>query len=361
MDFIDSICALGAKVKEQKGRIQTEEATKNAFIMPFIQTLGYDVFNPAEVVPEFVADFGMKKGEKVDYAVFAGGKPAILFECKSSSTNLDTVHASQLARYFTQTDARIGVLTNGVNYRFFSDLEKLNKMDERPFLEFNILDIQEDLVEELKRFTKGAFDLERILDVAGELKYTREILGLLVQEFKAPSDDFVRFFASRAYSGRLTQNVREQFQTITQDALQQFINDRVNDRLKSALESGKRPPPEEGIEEDDSDDEEGDPQAQGVETTVEELQAYYIVKAILAAVTDPQRVAIRDTLSYCGILLDDNNRKPICRLRFDAKKRKYLVLFDADKKRTRVQIENLDDIYKYADRLKGMIAIYDSQ
>ena len=360
MDFIDSIRALGAKVKEQKDRIQTEEATKNAFIMPFIQALGYDVFNPAEVVPEFVADFGMKKGEKVDYAVFAGGKPAILFECKSSSTNLDVVHASQLSRYFTQTDARIGVLTNGVIYRFFSDLEKLNKMDERPFLEFNILDVQEDLVEELKRFTKGAFDLERILDVAGELKYTREILGLLAQEFKAPSDDFVRFFASRAYSGNLTVKVREQFQAITQDALQQFINDRVNDRLKSALESGKRASPEESVEEDDSDDEEGGPQARGVETTVEELQAYYIVKAIVGGTTDRKRIVMRDKLTHCGVLLDDTNRKPICHFRFRSRG-KTLVLFDAQKNKERVAIQDLDDIYKYADRLKDMVRIYDGQ
>ena len=140
MDFIDQVRALASRVSTAKDSVSTEEATKNAMIMPFIQLLGYDVFNPSEVTPELVADVGTKKGEKVDYAILRDGKPIMLFECKKAGGDLHINHASQLFRYFHVTEARFAVLTNGLTYRFFTDLEKPNKMDEKPFFEFNILD-----------------------------------------------------------------------------------------------------------------------------------------------------------------------------------------------------------------------------
>ncbi len=143
MDFIDKIRELAARVPKQLDYCTTEEATKNALVMPFINALGYNVFNPREVIPEFTADFGTKKGEKVDYAVCQDSQPVMLFECKSSGTDLNKVHASQLYRYFSVVpQARFGVLTNGVEYRFFSDLESPNRMDDKPFFTFNILDFQ---------------------------------------------------------------------------------------------------------------------------------------------------------------------------------------------------------------------------
>ncbi|MEP7219297.1 MAG: type I restriction endonuclease, partial [Bacteroidota bacterium] len=211
MDFIDQLQALASKVAKAKDIVQTEEATKNAFVLPFIHALGYDVFNPLEVVPEFTADVGIKKGEKVDYAIFHDSKPIILFECKKCGGKLDHSCASQLYRYFSVTEARIGILTDGVIYQFFTDLEQLNKMDEKPFMEFNILDIQESLVPEIKKLTKGSFDLEATLNAASELKYTKEIRKALSEEFNSPSEDFVRHFTAKVYSGRLTQAVREQF------------------------------------------------------------------------------------------------------------------------------------------------------
>ncbi len=79
MDFIDRIRDLSTRIPKQLEHIQTEEATKNALIMPFISALGYNVFDPTEVVPEFTADVGIKKGEKVDYAIHLDGKPIMLF------------------------------------------------------------------------------------------------------------------------------------------------------------------------------------------------------------------------------------------------------------------------------------------
>ena len=179
MDFIDQIRSLASRIVASKDMIQTEEATKNAMVMPLIQILGYNVFDPFEVTPELVADVGTKKGEKVDYAILRNGKPIILFECKKSDGDLNISHASQLFRYFTTTEARFGVLTNGLTYRFFTDLEQPNIMDEKPFFEFNLLDYKERDIEELRKFAKTSFNLEEIFATATELKYIRAIQNRL--------------------------------------------------------------------------------------------------------------------------------------------------------------------------------------
>ncbi|HFL8707538.1 TPA: type I restriction endonuclease, partial [Escherichia coli] len=164
--------SLSAKIKQQAGVIETEEATKNAFVMPFINNvLGYDVFDPTEVIPEFVCDIGTKKGEKIDYAILKNSEVQILIECKKIGDPLNINHASQLFRYFHVTNARISILTNGQVYKFFTDLEAPNKMDEKPFLEIDLLDLDETVVPEIKKLTKSAFDLESIINAAGELKY----------------------------------------------------------------------------------------------------------------------------------------------------------------------------------------------
>lgn len=235
MDFSEKVRELSLRVRDQLTFIQTEEATKNALIMPFISVLGYNVFNPLEVTPELHADVGVKKGEKVDYAVLQDGKPIMLFECKWHGTDLKKEHASQLYRYFSVTEARFSVLTNGVQYQFYTDLEAPNRMDDKPFFTFDLLSYREHELDELRKFTKAAFDVDAILATASELKYTNAIKRVLEQEFKQPSDALVRHFATLVYSGRITPAVREQFAETTQRAFRQFVNERVNQRLQSAL------------------------------------------------------------------------------------------------------------------------------
>ena len=361
MDFIDKIRELSARIPKQLENIHTEEATKHALVMPFMAALGYNVFDPTEVTPELCADVGVKKGEKVDYAILCDGKPIILFECKHHATDLGKAHVSQLYRYFTVTEARFGVLTNGLLYWFYTDLESPNKMDARPFFEFNILEIKEAAVEELKKFSKSSFDLEFILTTASELKYTREIKRMLIEQMQEPTDDFVRFFASKVYGGKLTQTVREQFNQLTKKAFKQVISDQINERLKSALGTDESSTSQAVPDVATSSDA---PAAilevsPVIKTSEEELEGYYIVRAILREVTHPRRVVLRDVQSYCGILLDDNNRKPICRLHFNTAQ-KYLSLFDTDKEE-KVPIEGLDDLYKYAERLKDAVNKYDSK
>ena len=359
MDLIDRIKELSSRVPDQVEHIKTEEATKNAFIMPFISALGYDVFNPVEVIPEFTADIGTKKGEKVDYAIKKDADIIILIECKWVGADLHQDHASQLYRYFSATEARFAILTNGIKYKFYSDVDEPNKMDSKPFFEFDILDFEDHQVSELKKFTKSSFSLEDILNTASTLKYTGLIKKILEDELKNPSESFVRFFASQIYDGRLTQQVIEQFTQIVKEARAQFVNERISERFKSVLsvsgpEQEKVDPNEDSGLNIDSSNSKNE-----IVTTQEEIDGYNVVKAILREIVDVKRVAMRDTKSYCGILLDDNNRKPICRLHFNYSK-KYLGLI-SNKNEERVEIANVDDIFTYADRIKSVISEYESQ
>lgn len=357
MEFAEKLNSLSVKIRQQGASIQTEEATKNAFVMPFIHAvLGYDVFDPTEVIPEYVCDVGTKKGEKIDYAILKGGEIQILIECKKIGESLSLNHASQLFRYFHVTSARIAILTNGQIYKFFTDLDAPNKMDEKPFLELDLLDIDEHVVPELLKLTKTAFDVESIVNAAGELKYVSQIKKLLTGLLTNPDEDFIKFVASRVYEGAVTQKVRELFSELTRKASIQFLNDQANDRLKSAISGtpaptvqAKDPAPSEAEPEEEAGDK--------IVTTEEEIEGFMVVKAIVRHAIDVKRVTVRDNKSYCGILLDDNNRKPICRLHFN-RSQKYLGVFDQDKSETRTPINGVDDIYAHSEKLIETVKSY---
>lgn len=337
MDMSDRIVELAARLQHQRDTVLTEEAAKTAFVLPFIQTLGYDIFNPAEVVPELTADHGVKKGEKVDYAIKRDGKITMLIECKPVGADLEAKHAGQLFRYFAVTDARFGILTDGVRYLFFTDLEKPNRMDDRPFFEFNILGYNDDQLDELKKFTKSKFDLDTIISTASRLKYHRALINAIDDEFEEPGDDLVKLFTSKVYDGRMTQQVRDEFAVLVKNALRDFIRKRVNDRLKSALEKGGNDEPVE--------DEAPVIDSSGIVTTDEEMEAHRIVQAIGAELTDPARIVIRDAKSYCAILFDDNNRRPICRLHF-GKNKMSIAIFAPDNE-AKFDINTVRDLYQH--------------
>ena len=352
MDLSDKLTELRSRIDRQRSSVRTEEAAKTAFVLPFLQALGYDIFNPAEVVPELTADHGVKKGEKVDYAIKQDEKIVIIVECKGIGADLEAKHAGQLFRYFAVTDARFALLTDGVRYVFFTDLEKANRMDERPFFEFNILEYRDRDVDELKKFAKHTFNLQTILDTAANLKYHKALMVEIEKEFSAPSEELVRLLSSRVYDGRFTGQVKAQFETLTARALKDYVREKINDRLKSALDGGL--PPE--VEEDDtalkdaaSDD--------GIVTTEEELEAYRIVQAIGSEVVQPSRIAMRDAKSYCAILLDDNNRRPICRFHF-GRKRLAVSIFKPDGE-SRVDIESVIHLYAHKGDILDAIRQYD--
>lgn len=357
MDFKDSIKLLSDRVIKLKDSIHTEEATKNALIMPFIQTLGYDVFNPFEVIPEMTCDIGIKKGEKIDYAIMKDGEPVLLIECKHWSQDLN-LHDNQLIRYFHVSKAKFGLLTNGVIYRFYTDLIATNKMDEKPFLEIDVTDIKENQFEELKKFHKSYFDINTILNSASELKYTGELKTILAKEFANPSPDFVKHFTKQVYDGMITAKLLEQFTALTRRSISNYINDLISERLKSALKSE-----DDSVKNNAADtltEESSDTKETKIETTQEEIESYMVVKSILRPILDISRVVYRDAQTYFSVLLDDNNRKPICRVYLNGSK-KYISTFDECKKEIKHEISGLDDIYKYSKELVDIINTYQSK
>lgn len=352
MSVRDSLIQLRARA-ERASELLTEEATKNALVMPMLRALGYDVFDPSIVVPEFTADFGTKKGEKVDYAIKINGEVAILFECKPAQTDLATIHASQLYRYFSVTKSRFGVLTNGKEWRFYTDLDSPNKMDEKPFFIFSIQDHNDQDIGELEKFSAGNFSVDGIISAASDLKLKSLLAEALRQEFAQPSDDFVRLIARKVHGGNLTAEVRARFATLILASIADILRDQANQRLKDAIDrpvSGiTTTPPVATTQNGVHTPIIVDPAAQDTKTTEEELEAFRIIKAIARKEVDAQRVFIRDAASYCAVLLDNNNRKTIARLYLEGRK-KRIGLF-ANKEENRQEIASIDDIYSFADQI----------
>lgn len=295
----------------------------------------------------------MKKGEKIDYAIFKDGNPTILIECKHWAQNLN-LHDGQLLRYFHVSKAKFGLLTNGITYRFYSDLVEPNKMDEKPFLEFNINEIKDTQIEELKKFHKTVFDAESIVNTASELKYTNELKHLLQNELSNPSPEFVKHFARQVYPSVITAKVLEQFTNLTKRSIQHHINDLITERLKTALSKED----EAAKEQEAIEAEMAKVNEVKVVTTEDELEGFLIVKTILRQKINANRVTHRDAQSYFAILLDDNNRKTICRLYLNGSK-KYFVTLDEQKKEVKNEINSVDDIFKYSDTLNSIVDNYD--
>ena len=352
MDFKDAIKLISERVEKLKDNLLTEEATKNALVLPMLQSLGYDVFNPLEVIPEYICDIGTKKGEKIDYAITLNNEPILLIECKHWNQEL-TLHDNQLLRYFHVSKAKFGILTNGIVYKFYTDLETPNKMDEKPFLEIDLLDLKSHHIDELKKFHKAYFNVDNILSSASELKYTSQLKSIISKEFSNPSPEFVKLFSKQIYDGMITPKLLDQFTSLVKKSISSLISDTISERLKSALKTETSKEEEITESEPILTPEDND----GIVTTEEELEGFMIIKAISREVVDVSRVVYRDAKAYFAILFDDNNRKPICRLYFNGGK-KYIATFDSEKKETKNPIESLDDIYKYCNEIKNVIKFY---
>ena len=346
MGFNEDIKSFSERISSIKDNITTEEATKMSLVVPFFHLMGYDVFSPSEFCAEYSADVGIKRGEKVDYAIIINGNPEILIECKWCGEVLDK-HNSQLFRYFGTTSAKFGILTNGIIYRFYTDLDQENVMDLTPFLEVDMLNLKDAHINELKKFTKENFDKDSIFSTASELKYSNLIKDYFKGQFDSPDDEFVRFVLGYVYDGQKNQKVIDKFKPIVKKSFTTFINDIVNDKISSALKSNT------SDTEDMAAVTDPEPEAQPVskiETTEEELESFYIIRAILSETVNVSDVVHKDTESYFGVLYQGNTRKPICRLKLGAKV-KHLLIPDDNKDFTKYTLEASSDIYKYRKEL----------
>ena len=337
MDFADEVRQLANSLLAFVDNIQTEEATKISLVMPLLKTMGYNIFDPTEVVPEFTADVGIKKGEKVDYALMLHGKPIILIEVKCLGTVLNP-HTSQLFRYFgTEIETKFGILTDGLTYQFYSDLDQKNVMDTKPFLSLKISpEIRDSELAELKKFHKDAFDPEKISSTAVQLKYRGEIRKYLKSQLDAPEEDFLRFFIRKVHSGNVTAKAIEAFGPVVEDAFKRVINEMVSDRLKDAIEGVKQAESEVAEIEVEPDD--------GIVTTEEEVESFHIIRAIMSRHIPAEEIVYKDTKSYFSINYQGNTWKWLCRLKLTPNQKSIALRTPAGDTGWR-QLESLTDLY----------------
>lgn len=367
MNFIEQLKALSASIPKKQDAAKNEEATKNAFVIPFIQALGYDPCEPTEVWPEYDADVvGVKKkhNEKVDYALLRDGQPIIFIECKWHRANLDHDESyTQLYRYFDSPDvnAHFAILTNGIKYQFYADLEHGHKLDKEPFLEFDMREIDENIAKKVEAFSKTSFNADDLLKVARNLKYTRKIQQFIANQYDNPSEEFVRFCAGEVYTKNLTQKLLPEFAEFTKRAFHQFITDRFNERWKKSemVDVAESKESQHLLASLDQAASPTDHEDSKTGPTEEELEGYCIIKAILLQVVDPNRLAWRIFKNHVvGVLLDDNRLKPICKFWFNASG-KFISVYDGNNKEAE-PIQAVNDIFKFSEKLKASIANYES-
>lgn len=355
-DFNSAIKTLAERTVRLKDSLNNEEATKTSLILPFIQALGYDVFDPAEVAPEFTADIGIKKGEKLDYAILSDNQPIILIECKPITDKLQDTHYSQLYRYFSVLKARFAILTNGLIYKFYTDFDEPNKLDAKPFLEINMTEILDNGIDELKRFQKSEFSVDKIISTVQELKALTLIQGILQSEIDTPSDAFITHLLKHSgFDGKMTKVVLEQYKPLVSKAVSRIVQDKINHRLTDAMVKEKAPAiVKEAVAVVSNVSQEIDSK---IVTTPEELEAYMIVKTLIRGKIALERIVYRDVQTHFNIIVDDNSKKPICRLYLNNAK-KYIGLFELDKKETRIPLAKLDDIFNHQDALLKTAGLY---
>ncbi|MEQ2454927.1 type I restriction endonuclease [Flavonifractor hominis] len=352
MEFSEQLLQFAKRVDVLKDSISTEEATKTSLIMPFFSLLGYDVFDPSEFLPEFTADVGIKKGEKVDYAILQDGKPVIIIEAKSVQRNLEK-HDSQLFRYFATTSAKFAILTNGIRYRFFTDLDNSNKMDELPFLDFNLLHLRSNQIEELQKFRKESFNVAKIFDSASVLKYEGKFKETIAAQFENPTDDFVRLFLQDVYSGMKTQSVIEKFRPILKASMQEYISEVMSEKFKTALAQPSAPA-QPAAPAPEPEPVTAKPTA---EPTALELDAFYRVQNLLQDYVRMEDITYKKNDSYFCILLQGSVRKWLCRLILNDRQL-VLILPDEEKKEIRCTLANLYELGNYTRYMTSVAARY---
>lgn len=359
MEFEVNIKQFASRINNLKEKISNEEATKTSLILPFFNIMGYDIFNPSEFIPEYTADFGTKKGEKVDYAISINNEPIILIEAKSCNDTLSDKHGSQLFRYFSTTSAKFGILTNGIEYHFFTDLDETNKLDSKPFFIFNFENVKDSKIKELSKFKKDNFDINKIMTTAEELKYLTQITNVLKNTFENPNDAFIDYILGEIYSGRKTQTIRDKFLPLIKKAVKQFKNELLSDILTEAIgENNKNSNDQNMIHNKANDEQVNNTNTQMIETTLEEIEAFGMIKTLLTEHVDLNRITYKDTLSYFGILLDNNIRKWICRVQIKDSV-KYLILPTEIKgKKVKISINDISDIVNYKDEIVKSYNLY---
>ena len=345
---------LQATAEKYRGSDLSEAQVDLALIRPFIEALGYNLSDPFEVEPQYSTAFGDTRKYKVDFAIVLDGEPAILIEVKKQAHALDD-RPDQLAFYVNSTEARFGIYTNGVVYKFFSDLDEEKKMDIRPFMEINLVDMDDMSAKALGRFTKDSFKVDRAVEAAGTLKYTRGMRQVLAQNYENPDEAFVQWLGKQVYDGLFSRKVKDQFRVMVRNAFRGFVNERANMALQSAIK--KDVDGSDAVEEESEEDAPAEENDKGIITTAEEIEGWMIVKSIIGTTLrdslSPSRVDYKDYKGHFAVRLDGKATQEICRFYFNNSSKKQVRVFESEGEQVTHSIKTLDDLYQFADQIRG--------
>lgn len=321
MDFVDKISDWQSHAREQIKLIEMdpdpkEEDTKIAVIQPFInKVLGYNTANLNEVKSEVNTDYG---SFKIDYAIFKDGAPIILIECKKCADILDKKYLNQLKTYYPGikgAKSKFGILTNGIQYQFYTDIQDENILDSKPFFEFNLLNINDSDIKILSYFNKSE-DINNARQIAEELKKRKDLRNKIEELLEDPPKDFVKFMAKQVGVSFVGESVVKEYTSLIIDVIDEYISDKTNKNLNP---------------------------------TNIELEGYYIVKTLLKDIECSGKISFKKTDNSIIILYKDSNEKPICNLYLNDII-KYIGLFQKDVEK-KIVINEIDDIYKYSDKI----------
>lgn len=297
----------------------TEETTKQALILPLLDILGFNPYDPTKVRAEYSADFtGAKNGERVDYALFCHDVPVMFIEAKAYAENL-TNHSPQLSRYFNTTpEVTVAAITNGREWRFFTDLKDKNIMDDTPFLRINFENVDESKIKQLSQFCHDRFQPEALRTLAEESVYLSAFTKTISESLQNTDSEFVRYVASRSNIGRqLNQRFIDSITPIVKQAVERSVSAMVVYGLSRQVQE------QQVIEESQQEiivDEKVsivDPENERIVTTYTERLLFDYVKLILDESDD---LVAKDTESYLSVLYKGKSNRWILRY-YDHKQR----------------------------------------
>lgn len=327
------------RYKKSGNLIQNEEQTKTSLIKPFFDTvLGFDTSDPFEFQAEYQASFKDLK-DKVDYAAFVNGKPAIIIECKPLQDQLGSRREEQLARYFTnKVEARIAILTNGIIYKFYSDLLEKNVMDNDPFFTFNLLEFTDEDLAKLERFSKNNFDIQSIINSEKAKFETKKLFQILVKNLSEVNEDLVKKVLYDLGFSRSSKQLIEEYQLKISEIYLSAITEVQSELIsKQQLAAAS----------------EKELKESGIETTDIEKDAFLIFKTIfMQEGITADRISNKDFKQFFNIILDGKQSNVLVKLYLNNPKN---LFFQLGKEEGKYSINSIDDILNYSKEIKRFI------
>jgi hypothetical protein len=296
-----------------------EAQTRTYLIEPMCEMIGYSRIDDKDMLTEINAGWG-QKNDKADLGLIVKGKkPEIIIECKKHGKKLTDKEASQLNGYFSNTDgSKIGILTNGLEWRFYTEYQEKNKLHHNPFLTIDFTEIDDSKIEQFAQFHKNATDIDIIVGEAQDTFFLEGFNDALSEELLNPSDDFIKAIFARMPGKRMNDAIKDKLRfLINSNSIQQVLPRLIEEESKSG---------------------------NLIITTGEELQIYHAVKTIIInslKKVDFSRISYRDQKNSFNILVDDNQRKMIAKITSNKGKYFLEITGNGDKK---IQIDGLESV-----------------